>query len=155
MVRPWRRKNCGRKITKPKISVLMVISTQLPTSMRCSSGGASSRALTSCGDRRGHRRRRQRAGRCGLLLDCLHQRFGLVGAALGLQPARRFRQVLAQIPDDQRADAGDDEHRPPAPGRDDEIAEQRRAGKPATTRNAMNDEPAAARLGGTNSVSVE
>src|SRR5664280_1238025 len=39
MVRPWRRKNCGRKLTKPKISVLMVISTQLPTIMRCRIGG--------------------------------------------------------------------------------------------------------------------
>jgi hypothetical protein len=27
MVSPWRRKNCGRKITKPKIRLLMVIST--------------------------------------------------------------------------------------------------------------------------------
>src|SRR5665213_1338644 len=39
MVRPWRRKNCGRKITKPKISVLMVINTQQPTSNRCRIGG--------------------------------------------------------------------------------------------------------------------
>ncbi len=41
MVSPWRRKNCGRKITKPKIKVLIVISTQEPTIMRCSSGGLS------------------------------------------------------------------------------------------------------------------
>src|SRR6202034_3966101 len=39
MVRPWCRKNCGRKITKPKISVLIVISTQEPTIIRCNSGG--------------------------------------------------------------------------------------------------------------------
>ena len=30
MVRPCRRKNCGRNITKQKISVLMVINTQQP-----------------------------------------------------------------------------------------------------------------------------
>ena len=47
MVRPCRMKNCGRKITKPKIRVLMVISTQLPTNMRWRSGGVSSfQALT-------------------------------------------------------------------------------------------------------------
>src|ERR1700730_9902685 len=39
MVSPWRRKNCGRKITKPKIKVLIVISTQEPTIRRCSNGG--------------------------------------------------------------------------------------------------------------------
>ena len=49
MVSPWRRKNCGRKITKPKISVLIVISTQQPTSRRCSSGGFSMSMAATCG----------------------------------------------------------------------------------------------------------
>ena len=71
-------------------------------------------------------RRRQRAGACcDVVFDALHQRFGFRAAALRLEPARRFRQLLAQIPDDQRADTGDHEHRSPAPGRDDQIAEDR------------------------------
>ena len=49
MVSPCRRKNCGRKITKPKISVLIVISTQLPTSSRCRIGGLNIAAPVSCG----------------------------------------------------------------------------------------------------------
>ena len=48
MVSPWRRKNCGRKITKPKISVLMVISSQHPTSRRCRIGGLNIEAAVSC-----------------------------------------------------------------------------------------------------------
>src|SRR5262249_60294801 len=42
MVRPCCRKNCGSQVTKPKIRVLTVISTQLPTIMRSSSGGRAS-----------------------------------------------------------------------------------------------------------------
>ena len=49
MVSPWRRKNCGRKITKPKINVLIVISTQEPTIMRCSSGGLNMSDAATCG----------------------------------------------------------------------------------------------------------
>src|SRR6267143_2161207 len=98
MVRPWRRKNCGRKITKPKIRLLMVISTQQPTTMRSISGWRSSAPNGTC---------------------------GLGGAALRLEPARGFRQLLAQIPHDQGADAGDDEHRPPDPGANDEIGQER------------------------------
>ncbi len=49
MVRPCRRKNWGRKITKPKISVLIVIRHQLPTSRRCRIGGLNIAAAESCG----------------------------------------------------------------------------------------------------------
>src|SRR5947209_13846208 len=49
MVSPWRRKNCGRKITKPKIRVLIVISTQEPTIKRCNSGGLSMSEAATCG----------------------------------------------------------------------------------------------------------
>ena len=49
MVSPWRRKNCGRKITKPKINVLIVINTQEPTIKRCSSGGFSMSDALTCG----------------------------------------------------------------------------------------------------------
>src|ERR1700745_3320830 len=101
MVSPWRRKNCGRKITKPKIRVLMVISTQQPTIRRCSSGGFSMSAAvtwaTGGGNTPGGRGRP--AG--GFLFDRLHHGFGLRRAALRFKPARRFRKVLAQIPDDQ------------------------------------------------------
>ncbi len=82
----------------------------------------------------------------GFLFDRLHQRFGFLGAALRFEPARRFRQVLAQIPDDQRADAGDDEHRPPAKGRDDEIAEQGGDRKSGHHDERHHRQPAPARL---------
>ena len=48
MVRPWRRKNCGKKITKPKIKVLIVIRTQLPTNNRCKIGGRNMAAALNC-----------------------------------------------------------------------------------------------------------
>ena len=48
MVRPWPRKNRGRKITKPKISVLIVISTQEPTIMLCRIGGFSMAEAVTC-----------------------------------------------------------------------------------------------------------
>ena len=44
MVRPCCTKNCGSQVTKPKIKVLTVISTQLPTIMRNSNGGRASAA---------------------------------------------------------------------------------------------------------------
>src|SRR6478672_11165248 len=105
MVSPWRRKNCGRKITKPKINVLIVISTQEPTIRRCSSGGLSMSDALTCGAGAG-----AATGGSGFFFDCLHQGFGFRGAALRLKPARRLGEILAQVPDDQRADAGDDEH---------------------------------------------
>ena len=49
MVRPWRRKNCGRNSTKPKISVLMVINTQQPTNSRCTSGGLNRSDIATSG----------------------------------------------------------------------------------------------------------
>src|SRR5260221_11786864 len=49
MVRPCRKKNCGRKITKPKISVLIVIRTQLPTNNLCRIGGLNIEAAVSWG----------------------------------------------------------------------------------------------------------
>src|SRR5262249_2712246 len=49
MVRPCCTKNCGSHVTKPKINVLMVISTQLPTIMRNSSGGRASAAKSAGG----------------------------------------------------------------------------------------------------------
>src|ERR1700730_16904692 len=51
MVRPCCTKNCGSQVTKPKIKVLTVINTQLPTIMRNSSGGG------------GHARENARGGR--------------------------------------------------------------------------------------------
>ena len=59
------------------------------------------------------------AAACGFGFDGLHQGFGFFAAPLRFEPARRFRQVLAQVPHDQRTDAGNDEHRAPAEGRDD------------------------------------
>src|SRR5262245_25655354 len=44
MVRPCCRKNCGSQVTNPKISVLIVISNQLPTIIRGSSDGVASEA---------------------------------------------------------------------------------------------------------------
>src|SRR5262252_3011242 len=49
MVRPCCTKNCGSQVTKPKINVLMVISTQQPTIMRNSSGGRASAAKSARG----------------------------------------------------------------------------------------------------------
>jgi len=37
----------------------------------------------------------------GFFFDQLHQGFGFLGAALRFKPARRLREILAQIPDDQ------------------------------------------------------
>src|SRR5215475_6285245 len=42
IVMPCCKKNCGSQVTKPNIRVLTVTSTQLPTTMRSSSGGRAS-----------------------------------------------------------------------------------------------------------------
>src|SRR4029453_4123747 len=117
MVRPWRRKNCGRKITKVKTSVLIVISTQLPTTIRCRSGGPSkplpgggaggAGGAGGCGGGgggggrgRGWWRERRAGGH--FLFDRKHQRLGLGRPALRFEPARGLGQALAQGPDHER-----------------------------------------------------
>lgn len=51
--------------------------------------------------------------------------FGFFGAADGLEPARGFGHGLAQIPDDKRANAADDEHDAPAEARDKDRTGER------------------------------
>jgi hypothetical protein len=155
MVRPWRRKNCGRKITKPKINVLMVTSAQLPTRRRCSSGGASrASALTGFAAR--------------------------VGAGVGSGPAvaasfsiafiRASASSVRPFDSSQRGDSGKALRRyqtmsEPMPaitniGRQPQVgmikkARSEVAGKPATTSNAIKESHRPRDLGGTISVSVE
>src|SRR6202035_5311024 len=116
MVSPWRRKNCGRKITKPKINVLIVISTQEPTIRRCSSGGLSMSDAATCATGAGT----TTLGSGFPAEDSV----SIARLRASAFPARRFRQILAQVQDDQRACAGDNKHRPPSESWDDEIAEQ-------------------------------
>ena len=80
------------------------------------------------------------------LFDRFHQRFGLGVAALRLKPAWRLRKIFAQIPDDQRADTGNDEHRTPSPGRDDQKAEDGGCRKSGHDEKRHEGKPAAARL---------
>ncbi len=97
-------------------------------------------------DRRGNHRWRQRTAAGGFLLDRLHQGFRFRASTFRFQPARGFRQILAQIPDDQRADAGDDEHRPPAETRNDQIAKNGGDRESRHHQERHESEPAAARL---------
>src|ERR1700694_4342445 len=122
MVSPWRRKNCGRKITKPKINVLIVISTQEPTIRRCSSGGFSMSDAATSATGAGTTTPGSGLPAEDSVSIALLKGSAFPGAPFRFEPARRFRQILAQVPDDQRACAGDNKHRPPSPGRDDEIA---------------------------------
>lgn len=66
------------------------------------------------------------AGHRALGLDPRDDRFGLRRTAHSRQPAWRFRDRLANEPDDQRPHPGNDEHRAPARPRDNEPSEERR-----------------------------
>src|SRR5215831_12445447 len=122
MVRPWRRKNWGRKITNPKISVLMVMSIQLPTKRRCNSGGASSASTPTGGVAAA-------AAGAGGRPRMLPPRWP--ASAPRLPPRAPCAQAsaeiqgLAQVPDDKRADAGNHEQRPPTPSRHDQVGDKR------------------------------
>ena len=116
-----RRKNCGRKITKVKISVSIVISTEPPTTIvqerrpehrhrRARRGGAGPRA-GEC-RARGHFFRSKasapRPSPSGLRLEPARTRAGAcAGTIRRSAPTRRRRRS------------------PPAEGRDDQVAEQR------------------------------
>jgi hypothetical protein len=92
------------------------------------------------------RGRRKRRARGHFLLDRQHQRLGLRRPALRFEPARGLGQALAQVPHDERADPGNDEHRPPSEGRDDQVAEQRGRRKARDDQERHESEPAPAGL---------
>jgi hypothetical protein len=111
--------------------------------MRVSSGGRASAANSTAGIAAGG----FGAGNgCRASLSIAAMSLGLLRAALRFEPARRLRQILAQPPHDQRADAGDHEHRPPSPIGNDEITEQRRDRQSGHHQERHEGEPAAARL---------
>jgi hypothetical protein len=124
---------------------LTVISTQLPTT-----NASEEIALEKRGQRDlGYRQRRPGGGQwtraCGFLLDRLQHRLGFFAASIRFEPARRLRQGFAQVPDDQSADAGDDEHRPPPKAWNDDVAEQGRYRQSRNDQEGHEGEPAPAR----------
>ncbi len=79
-----------------------------------------------------------------LRLDRAEGCFRLGRAPLRFEPARRFRHLLAQEPDDHRADTGQKKHRPPRRGRDDEIGRGIGGGQADIDQHAQQSTPAAA-----------
>src|SRR5262249_32936294 len=154
-VSPPATKNCGSHVTNPKISVLTVISTQLPTTMRLSKSPCSSDARVNCGVGTG-----AAGGGSGPAAEASFS------IAASIASASASRSLISS----QRGDSGNDLRRyqtisAPTPaitniGRQPKLGMIRLpssvvTGRPETTRNAMKASQRPRETGGTNSVRVE
>ena len=155
MLSPCWTKKVGIQFTKPKIRVLMVMSTTAPTTMRGSSAGLASEDSVKAGTG-----------------------FGIAGGGNGLSPATSFSiarinasaSSVLPLVSSQRGDSGSflrryQTTRAPMPaitniGRQPKfgmmsVPSSEVAGKPETTTKAMKAIHLPRRSGGTNSVMVE
>ena len=80
--------------------------------------------------------------------DFLQHFFGFFGAADGFEPARGFGHRFAQVPDDECADAADDEHDAPAETGNEHGAGERADGEAGDDDGVEDPTPAAAGLRG-------
>ena len=155
MLMPCCPKKVGSQLTKPKISVLTVISTTLPTTSRGSRAGLNNEAkvqtgvgTAGAGGGKGLPPDASRSIACisasaSAVLPALSSQRGLSGSFL-----RRYQTIRAPTP------AMTNIGRQPNSGMTSVLMIEV-AGKPATTRKAMKAIQRPREAGGTNSVMVE